>query len=117
MPVRFGGSVILDNGVEHRLRLLGRGGVVEIDQGVSVLPLGEQREVGAEAGAVEHQAPPSRSRTRRRSRSRTSGCRIRSRNPAPTPYVRMLRAASGASPRLRGWESCFGALGPAAAQW
>src|SRR2546429_3783550 len=43
---RIGGSVILDNGVEHRLRLLGRGGVVEIDQGVSVLPLGEQRENG-----------------------------------------------------------------------
>src|SRR3989454_1620906 len=76
--VRIGGSVILDNGVEHRLRLLGRGGVVEIDQGVSVLPLGEQREVGAEAGDVEHQAPPSRARTRRSSRSRTPGCPIRS---------------------------------------
>src|SRR2546429_9763765 len=92
---RIGGSVILDNGVEHRLRLLGRGGVVEIDQGVSVLPLGEQREVGAEAGDVEHQASPSRARTRRSSRSRTSGGRIRSGVSAPKPDVGVIRGAPG----------------------
>src|SRR5439155_11642565 len=96
--IGVGGAVILGNGVEHRLRLLGGRGVVEIDQRVTVLPLREQREVGAEAGDVEHQA--SRARTRRSSRSRTSACRIRSRISAPKPYVRMLRAAAGESQRL-----------------
>src|SRR2546422_3623404 len=70
MHVRVGGPVVVGNGVEHRLRLLGRRGVVEIDQRVSVLPLREQWEVGAEAGDVEHQA--SRARDRKSTRLNSS---------------------------------------------
>src|SRR5260370_41799325 len=97
MHVRVGDSVVVDNGVEHRLRLLCRRGVVEIDQRMTVLLLREQREVGAEAGYVEHQ--PRRARTRRASRSRTAGCCRRARISAADPYVRMRRAAYGGSPR------------------
>ena len=99
MHVGVGGPVVLGDGVEHGLRLLGRRRVVEIDERVTVLPLRQQREIGPEAGGVEHH--PSRSRTSRSSRSRIAGCRMRSRISAPNPYVRMPRAASGDNPRLR----------------
>src|SRR5207248_3386352 len=97
MDVGVGGAVILDDGIEHRLRFLSRRRVVEVDERVAVLPLREQREVGAQAGDVEHQAR--RSRIKWSSRSRTARCRMRSRISAPKPYMRMLRAASGESPR------------------
>src|SRR5213082_2536238 len=98
MHIGVGGPVVLRDGVEHDLRLLGRRRVVEIDEAAPVLPLREQWEIDPEAGGVEHH--PSRSRTSRSSRSRIAGSRMRSRISAPKPYVRMPRAASVDSPRL-----------------
>src|SRR5207245_10816198 len=83
MDVGVRRAVVLGDGVDARLWLLGRRGVVEIHERMTVLPLAQQREIGAQAGGVEHHA--SRSRTSRSSRSRTAGRRMRSRISAPNP--------------------------------
>ena len=87
VDVGVGRAVVLRDGVEHGLRLLRRRGVVQIHQAAPVLRLPEQREIGADARDVQHQAcpSPSRSRTRRSICARTSGCRMRPRISAPNP--------------------------------
>ena len=61
MHVGVGGAVVVGDGGEHRLGLLRRRCVVEVDEPVAVLLLLEQREVGADPGGVEHHAARRRS--------------------------------------------------------
>src|SRR5207245_10467678 len=106
--VRVRGAVIIEDRVDHRLRLLCRSGVVEVDETVPVLLPLEQREVRATAGGVDHYAlrPPRersarRALTTRSSSSRSSVCAIRPRISAAKPSVSMPAAVSGERPRLR----------------
>src|SRR5262249_49645826 len=96
--------------IDHRLRLLGRGGVVEIDERMAVDVLVQGRKVLADALDLDFQpsqaaspAPrpaPSRALSRPSSQALTGAGSTRSSTSLAKPWVSSARAAASSRPRL-----------------
>ena len=91
------GGVETRDGVDHRARLLRRGGVVEVDERLAVHLLGEDREVGAQAVHRRRAARPLRTGMGGRCRHAAWEC--------------LHRQAQ------QGHQECLGALGALVLNW